>query len=65
MMFSITEALKTAGTDSVKLRDALEAQSGVQLLTGQVRRSASEHNGMISNWAIVGIDDARQFRLKE
>lgn len=65
MLFSITEALKTAGTDSMKLRDALEAQSGAQLLTGIVKRSASEHNGMTSNWVIVGIDHTGQFRPKE
>ena len=33
MMLSLTEAIKTAGTDREKIRDALETQKGLQTLT--------------------------------
>jgi len=59
-LLSITEAIKQAGDDPQKIRDALETQTGLQTLTGIVNRSAEEHNGLVPDWLTVRIDPTAQ-----
>jgi ABC-type branched-subunit amino acid transport system substrate-binding protein len=59
-LLSITEAIKQAGDDPQNIRDALEAQTGLQTLTGVVNRSAEEHNGLVPDWLTVRIDPTAQ-----
>jgi branched-chain amino acid transport system substrate-binding protein len=66
MMLSLTEAIKTAGTDREKIREALENQKGLKTLTGTINRTAQEHNGMEADWILMGIDAAnKRFVLKK
>jgi branched-chain amino acid transport system substrate-binding protein len=59
-MLSITEAIRQAGDNPEKIRDALETQTGLQTLTGVVNRSPEEHNGLVPEWLTVRIDPAAQ-----
>ena len=52
-LLSITEAIRQAGDDPQKIRDALETQTGLQTLTGVVNRGAEEHNGLVPDWLTV------------
>jgi len=66
MMLSLTEAIKTAGTDREKIREALENQKGLKTLTGTINRSAEDHNGMNADWILMGIDAVnKRFVLKK
>ena len=66
MMLSLTEAIKTAGPDREKIREALENQKGLKTLTGTINRSAEDHNGMNADWILMGIDAAnKRFVLKK
>jgi ABC-type branched-subunit amino acid transport system substrate-binding protein len=56
----LQEAIRVAGPDREKIRDALETQTGLQTLTGVVNRSAEEHNGLVPDWLTVRIDPTAQ-----
>lgn len=65
-LLSTVEAIKQAGTEPAKIRDALETQTGLQLLNGRVERQAEEHNGLKPDWLTVKIDPAKKgFSLAE
>lgn len=66
VLLSLTEAIKVAGDNPEKIRDALENQKGLKALIGTINRSASEHNGMLADWVAIGIDPvAKRFVLKK
>ncbi len=56
MVLSLTEAIRVAGDNPQKIRDALENQTGVQGLNGVINRSAKEHNGVEPEWLIASVD---------
>ena len=58
IMTSIVEAIKVAGDNPERIRDALETQSGLQLLNGPLSRSAQDHNGLAPDWLTIQIDPA-------
>jgi branched-chain amino acid transport system substrate-binding protein len=66
MMVSIGDAIRKGGSDPQKIRDALEDQTGLQLLTGVVNRGPQEHNGLAPEWLSLRIDGAaKAFTLKK
>jgi branched-chain amino acid transport system substrate-binding protein len=63
-MMSIVEAIKVAGDNPERIRDALENQSGLQLLNGTLSRGAQDHNGLVPDWLTIQIDPAaKQFTI--
>jgi branched-chain amino acid transport system substrate-binding protein len=64
-MASLADAIQKGGDDPEKIRDALEAQTGLEVLNGTINRSAREHNGLQPEWLSVGIDPAtKRFTIK-
>src|SRR5262249_47228920 len=57
-MMSLVEAIKVAGDNPERIRDALETQSGLQLLNGTLTRGAQDHNGPVPDWLTIQIDPA-------
>lgn len=63
---SVVEAIRKAGDDPQKIRDALETQQGIQLLNGVLNRSDKERNGLNPEWLSVRINAAeKSFTLKK
>jgi branched-chain amino acid transport system substrate-binding protein len=61
---SLVEAIRIAGPDREKIRDALESQKNVRGLNGLINRSATEHNGMETDWVGVRVNGAeKRFQL--
>jgi branched-chain amino acid transport system substrate-binding protein len=66
VLVSAADAITKAGDDPQKIRDALEAQKGLQTLTGTINRGDKEHNGHQPQWLDVRIDAATSsFTLKQ
>ena len=57
---SLVEAIRVAGPDREKIRDALEAQKNLRALNGLINRSATEHNGMETDWVKVRLSVAEK-----
>jgi branched-chain amino acid transport system substrate-binding protein len=57
---SLVEAIRVAGPDREKIRDALEAQKNLRTLNGLINRSATEHNGMETDWVKVRLNVAEK-----
>ncbi|MGB6119300.1 MAG: ABC transporter substrate-binding protein [Mesorhizobium sp.] len=57
---SIVEAIRVAGPDREKVREALETQTGVSGLNGPISRSAEQHNGLNTDWISVRVDVANK-----
>ena len=57
---SLVEAIRVAGPDREKIRDALEAQTNLRTLNGVIDRSATEHNGMKTDWVRVRVNGAEK-----
>jgi branched-chain amino acid transport system substrate-binding protein len=57
---SLVEAIRVAGPDREKIRDALEAQKNLRTLNGLINRSATEHNGMQTDWVKVRLNVAEK-----
>jgi branched-chain amino acid transport system substrate-binding protein len=65
IMTSLGAAIEKAGDDPQKIREALETQTGLQVLNGTINRNAKEHNGLNPEWLSVGIDPAtKKFVIK-
>jgi len=61
---SLVEAIRIAGPDREKIRDALEAQKNVRGLNGLINRSTTEHNGMETDWVGVRVNGAgKRFQI--
>jgi branched-chain amino acid transport system substrate-binding protein len=66
VMASLADAIQKAGDNPEKIRDALEAQSNLQVLNGTVNRNPKEHNGLSPEWLSVGIDPvSKKFTIKK
>jgi branched-chain amino acid transport system substrate-binding protein len=57
---SLVEAIRVAGPDREKIRDALEVQKNLRTLNGLINRSATEHNGMETDWVKVRVNVAEK-----
>ncbi len=57
---SLVEAIKVAGPDREKIRDALESQTNLRTLNGVINRSAKEHNGLETDWVKVRVNAAEK-----
>jgi branched-chain amino acid transport system substrate-binding protein len=57
---SLVEAVRVAGPDREKIRDALEAQKNLRTLNGLINRSATQHNGMETDWVKVRLNVAEK-----
>lgn len=65
-MTSLADGLQKAGTDPDKLREALENQTGLTVLSGVINRTPQEHNGLKPEWLSIGIDPvAKKFIIKK
>ena len=63
---SLVEAIRVAGPDREKIRDALEAQTNLRTLNGVIDRSATEHNGMKTDWVKIRVNVAeKRYQLAE
>lgn len=63
---SLVEAIRVAGTDPQKIRDALEGQTNLRTLNGVINRSATEHNGMETDWVKIRLNVAeKRYQLAE
>jgi branched-chain amino acid transport system substrate-binding protein len=66
VMASLADAIQKAGDTPDKIRDALEAQSNLQVLNGVINRNSKEHNGLSPEWLSVGIDPvSKKFTIKK
>ena len=59
-VLSVVEAIRTAGADPAKIRDALETQTNVAALNGTINRSATQHNGLETDWIGVQVNSAEK-----
>ena len=57
---SLTEAIRVAGADREKIRDALEAQKNLRTLNGVINRSDKQHNGLETDWVKVRVNAAEK-----
>lgn len=57
---SLIEAIKVAGDDPVKIRDALEVQQNLRVMNGVINRNAGEHNGLQTDWVPIKVDAAKK-----
>jgi branched-chain amino acid transport system substrate-binding protein len=57
---SLVEAIRVAGPDREKIRDALETQTNLRTLNGLINRSAAQHNGMETDWVKVRLNVAEK-----
>ena len=63
---SLVDAIRVAGPDRENIRDALETQKDLRALNGVINRSATEHNGMKTEWVKVRLNVAeKKYRLAE
>lgn len=61
---SLVEAIRVAGPDREKIRDALEAQKNLRVLNGLINRSDKQHNGLETDWVKVRVSAAeKRYRL--
>ena len=57
---SLAEAIRVAGPDREKIREALEAQTNLRTLNGVINRSAKQHNGLETDWVKVRVNAAEK-----
>jgi branched-chain amino acid transport system substrate-binding protein len=57
---SLVEAIRVAGPDREKVRDALETQKDLRTLNGLINRADKEHNGMETDWVPVRVNAAEK-----
>jgi branched-chain amino acid transport system substrate-binding protein len=57
---SLVEAIRVAGPDREKIRDALEDQKNLSTLNGLINRSKTEHNGLETDWVKVRVNAAEK-----
>jgi len=57
---SMIEAIRAAGDDPVKIRDALEQQRNLQVMNGVITRSEVQHNGLATEWIPLRVDTAKK-----
>jgi branched-chain amino acid transport system substrate-binding protein len=57
---SLIEAIKVAGDDPVKIRDALENQKNLQVMNGVINRNPGQHNGLLTDYVPVRIDPVKK-----
>jgi len=57
---SLVEAIRVAGPDRERIKDALEAQKNLRTLNGLINRADKEHNGMETDWVRVRVNGAEK-----
>lgn len=57
---SLIEAIRVAGDNPAKIRDALEQQRNLQVMNGVITRSESQHNGLATEWIPLRVDVAKK-----
>jgi branched-chain amino acid transport system substrate-binding protein len=58
---SLVEAIRVAGPDRDKIRDALEAQKNLRVLNGLINRSDKDHNGLETDWVKIRVNAAEKW----
>jgi branched-chain amino acid transport system substrate-binding protein len=57
---SIVDAIKVAGDDPAKIRDALENQKNLHAMNGVINRSPDQHNGLVTDWVPLKVDPTKK-----
>ena len=57
---SMLEAIRAAGDNPAKIRDALEQQRDLRVLNGVITRSEGQHNGLATDWIPLKVDTTKK-----